>query len=323
MHHSIPQEYRLPLFGEWDAQFKRFLTVSSSIGVLILLVVLLTPQRYAAITEITQVPERFAKLILKEPKVEVTKDPAASTQTVPEVEPEPAPPPPPPTVRRQTTPPVAPNAGEAGRKKAKKVVSASLAGASVAAESAIKDLTSSLGKTTTTKKPQARSRRRSVSRGRGRNQLSEVKHGTGGTGSTVDVAGSSVAGSLISIESVSYAGEEGPEGGTSDASASAGASSSYRSNASLLAIVRRYAPGIEFCYDNELKRAPGLRGKLVTALTVAASGHVTDVKIVSDTVKSPRLTKCVLAQIREWKFPAIPSGVTVFKTPFVFTPPKN
>ena len=30
-----------------------------------------------------------------------------------------------------------------------------------------------------------------------------------------------------------------------------------------------------FCYDNELKKAPGLGGKLVVSITVAASGRVT------------------------------------------------
>ena len=324
MHHTIPQEYRLPLFGEWDDQFRRFLSVSAGIGFMVILVVLLTPARNALITEVTDVPERFAKLILREPKVEIIKDTAASSQTLPEAETEPPPPPPPPKVRRQQ-PPVAPDAGQVGRAKARKEVSRSLAGATQAAESAIKNLSASLGKTTTatTRKP-TRSRRRSVSGGRNSSDLAKVKHGSGGSGVSVDVAGSSVTGSLLSIESVSHVSEGGEPGGTGAPEAAGGGSSgAYRSNASLLAVVRRYAPGIQFCYDNELKRSPGLRGKLVAALTVAASGEVTDVRIVSDSVNSAGLQQCMLAQIRVWKFPAISAGTTVFKTPFVFTPPKN
>jgi TonB family protein len=90
-----------------------------------------------------------------------------------------------------------------------------------------------------------------------------------------------------------------------------------------MAVVRRYAPGIQFCYDNELKRSPGIRGKMVVAITVAASGQVTDARVVSNTVGSTRLSECALAQIREWRFPAVPSGSTVFRAPFVFTPPKE
>jgi outer membrane biosynthesis protein TonB len=323
MHHSIPQEYRLPLFGEWDGQFKKFLSASVGLGILVVLVVLLAPARNALITEVAEIPERFAKLILKEPKAEITKDTAASSQALPEIESEPPPPPPPPKVRRQK-PPVAPDAGQAGRVKAQKEVSKSLAGATQAAESAIQNLSASLGKTATkTAKQPTRSRRRSVSSGRGSSDLTKVQHGSGGSGVSADVAGSSVTGSLLSIESVSHVTEGGEPGGTGTEAGGGGASGAYRSNASLLAVVRKYAPGIQFCYDNELKRSPGLRGKVVAALTVAASGEVTGVKIVSDTVNSSGLQGCILAQIHEWKFPAISGGSTVFKTPFVFTPPKN
>ena len=95
----------------------------------------------------------------------------------------------------------------------------------------------------------------------------------------------------------------------------------YRSNASLLAVIQRYQAGIQYCYGNELKRDPTLRGKLVVAITVAASGEVLEASIVQNSVGSERLASCALSQIREWKFPAIPEGVTAFQAPFVFTPP--
>ena len=95
----------------------------------------------------------------------------------------------------------------------------------------------------------------------------------------------------------------------------------YRSNASLLAVVQRYSAGIQYCYSNELKHREGLRGKLVVAITVAASGEVIYANVVSNTLGSDRLSDCALSQIREWKFPAIKEGVTSFQVPFVFTPP--
>jgi TonB family protein len=97
----------------------------------------------------------------------------------------------------------------------------------------------------------------------------------------------------------------------------------YRSNESLLAVVRRYAPGIQFCYDNELRKKPGLRGKLVVSMVVLANGSVREATIVEDTLNSPAVRECALAQIRGWQFPAIPSGIASFKTPFVFTPPSQ
>ena len=86
-------------------------------------------------------------------------------------------------------------------------------------------------------------------------------------------------------------------------------------------MIQRYSPGIQYCYGNELKRDPTLRGKLVVALVVAASGEVLEATIVQNTVGSARLGACALSQIREWRFPAIPTGMTAFQAPFVFTPP--
>lgn len=100
-----------------------------------------------------------------------------------------------------------------------------------------------------------------------------------------------------------------------------GGPNNYRSNESLLSVVRRYAPGIQFCYDNELRKHAGLRGKLVVSLVVLANGSVSEAVIVEDSLNSPAVRECVLSQIRGWQFPAIPTGSTSFKTPFVFTPP--
>ena len=88
-----------------------------------------------------------------------------------------------------------------------------------------------------------------------------------------------------------------------------------------MAVVQKYAAGIQFCYGNELKRHEGLKGKLVVALTVSASGEVTDCEVIQNTLGVPAMSSCALSQIRDWKFPAIPTGVTTFQVPFVFTPP--
>lgn len=102
----------------------------------------------------------------------------------------------------------------------------------------------------------------------------------------------------------------------------AGGGSPARSNAALLAVVRRYAAGIQFCYENELKRNPGLRGKLVFSLTIDAAGSVTEVTIVEDALGARAVADCALAQVRDWRFPPVEAGVTTFRAPFVFTPPQ-
>ncbi len=160
--------------------------------------------------------------------------------------------------------------------------------------------------------------------------------GAGGTGSGDGVGGGSGGGSGGGIGTGVGDGIGTGSGGGAGSGSGGGigggvgsgrgsgtpATNDYRSNESLLSVVRRYAPGIQFCYDNELKKNPGLRGKLVVSITVLASGAVSEAIVVENSLRSPAVTDCVLSQMRGWRFPAIPRGNTSFKTPFVFTPPE-
>lgn len=145
------------------------------------------------------------------------------------------------------------------------------------------------------------------------------------TGERADVGGSSVGVELVALEGVGAVdGGTGGEGGASGAVDGTGAAPGvFRSTASLAAIIRKYAAGIQYCYENELKHDPGLEGKMVVVITVAANGQVSAVSISRDTVGSDDVRECVVTQIRGWKFPPIAEGATSFQAPFVFTPPKG
>ena len=116
------EAYRQSLFGNRDDLFTRCLLGSAALGLLLLVVVILAPARRQAITNIAQLPERFAKLIIEEPKptAEIVR-PAEAIETAeevaPEVEPEPAP------LPRQP-PRVDPDAGRAGRERARELIAA-------------------------------------------------------------------------------------------------------------------------------------------------------------------------------------------------------
>jgi outer membrane biosynthesis protein TonB len=182
------------------------------------------------------------------------------------------------------------------------------------------------------RKPRSRASR--VRGGRTAGEISTVVNLSGvapGDASSSPIQSQGITIAAISDLTVQGQGGGGPGGdgtgggglpGVSGGSGSGGASrGDLRTDESLLSVVRRYAPGIQFCYDNELKKNPHLRGKLVVSITVLASGEVSAAAVVEDNLKSPEITACVLAQIRGWRFPAIPQGVVTFKAPFVFTPP--
>lgn len=348
MIRTIPQPYRQPILGSMDRTMRRALAVASAAGALVLAVVLLAPPLILQERTIEEVPERLARLILEKPKPKEVSPPAEIAVERPvlaektpvekpnpkpeEIEkpPDPKPNPDPKPRRREEAPKLAEDRGKVGREKAKEVEQV-LAGTTQKVESTLQTLSASLAGSKSAESGGAKPMRRrgkQVASGRGAGELDTANVGGGATVNGKDVKGTTIIGSTIDIEAISPVGGDLASSDPSvlgDGSGGGGGtpgSGAYRSNASLLAVVRRYAAGVQFCYDNELKRNPGLQGKLVMVLTVLANGRVTDVGVVSDGLGSDRLNECVLAQMREWKFPEIPEGVVTFRTPFVFTPPK-
>ncbi|NNF06626.1 MAG: TonB family protein [Candidatus Eisenbacteria bacterium] len=337
-----PKLYQQPILGTIDPLLQRCLTIATGLALILLLVVLITPLRVQLMDDVEEVPERFAKLILEKPVAPPV--PAADVQ-VPnptsepkEKEPEPAPevkaetPPPKPaqleTPRRAKPKPIDADKGQLGREKAKAEVSSALKETTASLEKSLSSLSTSLTQTKTKREVSARKGRGAKPSARGTSQLAQVADApSAGGGVATGGTGSQLRSDLLSVETVGGTGKgssaSGRAGGRRGGRGKAGgAEGSYRTNASLLAVVKRYSAGIEFCYDNELKKSPGLRGKLVVAITVLASGRVSDVKVVSNSLGSGALSQCAVSQIKGWKFPAIPEGTVTFQTPFVFTPPK-
>jgi ferric-dicitrate binding protein FerR (iron transport regulator) len=87
---------------------------------------------------------------------------------------------------------------------------------------------------------------------------------------------------------------------------------------------RRHAPLIRACYERQLKRHPGLSGKLVLRVSIAENGSVTKVGIDRNTlakngtskVGATRVATCARAVISRWRFPAGNSAEVVY--PFLF-----
>lgn len=314
---TLPNPYRLPLFRAPDRDLRRGFRVAGVVGAVVLAAAYLAPKRIVEMTSVDEVPDRFAKLILEEPakeaapRVELPEPPEVVLETPKDVpKPKPAP-------RRQTKPKVAQDRGKVGRERAAQEV-AQLQEVSRSLDKVLADVSASLASTDDGKKERREPRRRRTRSGRAAAQVASATptvRDLGAAGSA-----SAIAGARISIESLAEAGLPAPAARRGDGSrARAG---EVRSDADLLAVVRKYAPGIQFCYDNELKKQPGLGGKLIVSITVAASGRVAGATIVKDTVRSAAMAGCALAQIRAWKFPAVPEGEVTFQAPFVFTPPE-
>ena len=213
-------------------------------------------------------------------------------------------------------------AAQAGRARAQ-AATAALTRATSSLDKALGDLTSSLGAPNSGEyRASRRVRARNVGSGRSDGQLGAVGNGLAGSGSAADLGGSAVEGTMVSIGSLAPAAVAQDQSGAEGGAGTGSKPGVYRSNAQLLAVIQKYAAGIQYCYEAELKRDEHLTGKLVVAMTVTAAGNVQDVSVVRNTLGSERIASCALSQIRSWKFPPISGGLTTFQAPFVFTPPK-
>jgi len=65
-------------------------------------------------------------------------------------------------------------------------------------------------------------------------------------------------------------------------------------------VVNRHNASIQYCYQRELKQNPDLKGKLVVRFTIDPSGSVKDVKVISSTLNSPSIERCVISRIKRW-----------------------
>jgi len=352
----VPPAYRQPLLGKPDPRLARCLAFSAALGAILLIAILLTPARHHEM-EMAEVPRRLAELILEPPKpapMDAQSRPEPAIAEIAPVAPAPEPEAAPAQVEEATPSEPLPSVGQrrleaarradtgsAGREQAQREVGGSLAQTQEEVKRTLAEVSSVLSSVKKTDAPTASAARRGrPGGGRAQEDLAQVeavKAAGPGSGSDGPVAAGLLdIGSITDVHSdlasadPSVAGGGGSVGGRRGAKARGAGDSgggvepgAYRSNASLLATVRRYAPGIQYCYDNELKRDPSLSGKMALVLTVLPSGTVSEVSIAQDTLGSDRLRECILAQVREWRFPEIEEGVVTFRTPFVFTPPES
>jgi len=279
--------------------------------------VVLPPTRTVILKDIVPEPPAPAEALKPEREqvsVQKVADPPVVKAPEPDV-------PLPPTPKIQPPKPVDRVAVQAGRERAR-AATAELAKATATLDRALGDLTSSLGAAPSGNyRASRRARTRNVGSGRTDGQLGAVGNGVAGSGAA-DVGGSAVQGNMVAIGSLAAAAPT-PERAGAEGGIGAGSKPGvYRTNASLLAVIQKYAAGIQYCYESELKRDESLRGKLVVTMTVTAGGAVQEATVVRNTVGSERLAACALSQIRSWRFPPIDGGLTTFQAPFVFTPPK-
>lgn len=77
--------------------------------------------------------------------------------------------------------------------------------------------------------------------------------------------------------------------------------------------------GVKYCYNQELKKDPGLAGKVVMKFLIQPKGTVSKVEVKESSLKNKEVEGCMVKEIEGWQFPEPRRGETVPVTfPFVF-----
>lgn len=91
------------------------------------------------------------------------------------------------------------------------------------------------------------------------------------------------------------------------------------SAAQIKKIIDRNQPQVTACYERELKKAPGLRGKVVMGFVIGADGRVRTPRAVRNTTGSRPLSSCIARTVKNWRFPRA-EGPADVEYPFAFKP---
>jgi TonB family protein len=108
---------------------------------------------------------------------------------------------------------------------------------------------------------------------------------------------------------------------TSQAPEVSGESSSHadRSQSAIQRVVNRETQRLKRVYEDWLKRDPALNGSLTVKFVILPSGAVSNVSIVKSSTGNGEFDETILRYIKRWQFPPVPdSGPVEVVYPFVF-----
>jgi len=85
----------------------------------------------------------------------------------------------------------------------------------------------------------------------------------------------------------------------------------------LYRLIRRKKSAVQMCYERELKKNPGLSGKLRLRLTIALNGRVHELEFDTNTLNA-RVASCVRSLFKRWRFPRPKGSPVTVVLPFLF-----
>jgi hypothetical protein len=94
-----------------------------------------------------------------------------------------------------------------------------------------------------------------------------------------------------------------------------------RDSYSISQTIKGYEMEVYYCYQQQLRKFPNLKGKVVIKLNVRPWGDCTNIKVVKSTLHDKDVEDCLVRRIKTWKFPTIDDSYDDLEItyPFVFS----
>ena len=67
-----------------------------------------------------------------------------------------------------------------------------------------------------------------------------------------------------------------------------------------------------------MKVNPNLRGRIDMEIVIEPSGKVSQARIIKSTIGDKRLERCIVKNVKKWRFGKVESGVVKIRVPFIF-----
>jgi TonB family protein len=94
--------------------------------------------------------------------------------------------------------------------------------------------------------------------------------------------------------------------------------SGYLSAEQINRVVRANQAALRYCYESEVQRQRGLKGKVMIQWRVDRAGLVPTARVASSTLNNSGVEGCIVRQIRKWHFPKPDGGEVSVMYPFIF-----
>jgi TonB family protein len=326
---SFPGEFNRNIFSQFD---KRFATILACCAVVIFsifgILSLQNPKSEVSDKEIAKIQERYARLVLNQPKPEIkkvdeTKTSTAKSKTVEEKKEEVVEKPK--IEREKETFVEKQRRKESGIEQRKQVreqvakqiqssgIFAAITAAGSSGSTGESDLLGSVSSST------GDLGNLSISKGSFATKNDVNTELTAKKGATVKDVG--IEKHSLERASVTQVASTGAVNITSEPPEITGESSSHsdRSQSAIQRIVNREVQRLKRVYEDWLKRDPSLSGSITVKFVILSSGAVSNVSVVKSSTSNSDFDETIIRYIKRWQFPAVPeSGPVEVVYPFVF-----